>query len=221
MTLANDIITPYPSPAKRAFDLFAATLGLVILSPVLLAVAFLIKLTSRGPIFFTQVRVGRNFRPFRIYKFRTMVPAAPSLAGALTVGEDSRITWIGRWLRKAKIDELPQLLNILKGDMSLVGPRPEVPRYVEMFRQDYEEILRVRPGLTDVASLKYRDEARILGEAPDPEQSYIHYVLPDKIRLAKEYLGRASFFSDLGLILATVSGLLGVRLWRAQGESSP
>jgi lipopolysaccharide/colanic/teichoic acid biosynthesis glycosyltransferase len=142
---------------KRLFDIVASAAGLILLSPVMLLTALLIKLDSRGPVFFKQQRVGKGFRPFLIYKFRTMVEDAPQRGSSITVGADPRITRIGRFLRKTKFDELPQLINVLKGDMSLVGPRPEVPRYVEMFRDDYEEILRVRPGITDTASLKYED----------------------------------------------------------------
>jgi lipopolysaccharide/colanic/teichoic acid biosynthesis glycosyltransferase len=133
-----------------------------------------------------------------------MVLGAAGCGGEITIGEDARVTKVGRWLRRTKIDELPQLFNVFKGDMSLVGPRPEVPRYVEMFREDYAEILKVRPGITDLASLIYRDESRILGMAADPEEAYVRQILPAKIRLAKEYVGRASFYSDFVLIVQTV-----------------
>src|SRR6516225_1894346 len=144
---------------KRLFDVLIASVGLLVLVPLLLVIALLIKLTSRGPVLFRQERMGRNFQPFWIYKFRTMVPDAARLGGPITAAEDPRVTVIGRLLRKTKVDELPQLFNVLRGDMSLVGPRPEVRRYVEMFHQDYEEILRARPGITDPASVKYRDES--------------------------------------------------------------
>lgn len=189
---------------KRTFDFLVSLLGLVILSPLLLIAAVLIKLTSRGPIFFRQERIGRGFRPFHILKFRTMVPDAPNLGGQLTTGEDPRVTRIGYLLRKVKLDELPQLINVLKGDMSFVGPRPEVPRYVEMFRKDYEELLSVRPGITDPASLKYRHESEVLGQSQNPETTYIKEILPDKIALAKEYIRRSSLWFDLGLILKTI-----------------
>jgi len=188
---------------KRLFDLVASTIGLLVLSPVMLFAALLIKLDSRGPILFKQERIGRNFQPFRIYKFRTMRAGSPA-ASALTIGADPRITRIGKYLRASKIDELPQLLNVVKGDMSLVGPRPEVPRYVELFRPDYERILTVRPGLTDLASLKYSDEASILGESLNPERDYVTRLLPDKIRLAKEYVERSSLLFDLKLIVETI-----------------
>jgi len=189
---------------KRAFDLVISALGLVMLSPMLLIAALAIKLTSPGPVFFRQERVGRGFRRFNILKFRTMVPDAPKLGGQLTAGGDPRITPIGRLLRKTKLDELPQLFNVLKGDMSFVGPRPEVPRYVEMFRRDFEELLAVRPGITDLASLKYRHESEILGRSSDVESTYANEILPDKISLAKEYLRRSSLWFDLNLIFKTL-----------------
>src|SRR3990172_7787953 len=141
---------------KRVFDFTTALLGLLVLSPLLVLVALLIKLTSRGPVFFRQKRIGRDFEPFVIVKFRTMVPNADQVGGQLTAGRDPRITGIGRVLRKAKLDELPQLLNVLKGEMSFVGPRPEVPQFVEMYREEFKQLLSVRPGITDLASLKYR-----------------------------------------------------------------
>lgn len=193
---------------KRAFDILTAAVGLALLSPVLIAVAALIKLTSPGPVLFKQHRVGRRFRPFMICKFRTMVEDAPRQGGPITFGADPRITRLGRLLRKTKIDELPQLFNVLKGEMSLVGPRPEVPRYVEMFREDYEEILRVRPGITDLASIKYRDEAAVLGQAEDPEREYISRVLPEKIKLAKQYVGKSSLWFDLTVIARTLLRLV-------------
>lgn len=192
-----------PADMKRVFDVVVSLAGLIILVPFLLVVAVIIKLDSPGPVFFKQQRIGRRFRPFWIYKFRTMRNDAGD-ALPLTVGADARITRSGEFLRRSKIDELPQLINILKGDMSIVGPRPEVPRYVEAFRRDYEEILRMRPGLTDLASLKYRDEAALLGQSPDPEGEYLRSLLPDKIRLAKEYIRRSSLLFDLQLIFNTL-----------------
>jgi len=189
---------------KRAFDIVLAMLGLLLLSPLLLLVALLIRLDSPGPIFFKQERVGRKFRPFRIYKFRTMVHDAPQRGGPITFGADPRITRLGRVLRKAKIDELPQLINVLRGEMSFVGPRPEVRKYVELFREDYAEILKIPPGITDLASIKYRDEAQVLGRAENPEEEYVMCVLPKKIELAKAYLERSSLFFDLTLIMKTL-----------------
>jgi len=197
---------------KRAFDILVSVAGLIVLLPLLLLVATAIKLDSSGPVFFRQWRVGRKFRRFGIYKFRTMIDDAFDRGLPITVGRDSRITRVGKILRKTKIDELPQLLNVLKGDMSLVGPRPEVPRYVELFRPDYEHILKVRPGLTDLASLKYSDEASILGQSANPEGDYVARLLPDKIRLAKEYIQRSSLLFDVKLIVETIIKLFGHRI---------
>jgi len=188
---------------KRCFDVAAAALGIMALSPLLLTVAVLVKLTSPGPVLFRQERVGREFRRFWIYKFRTMVRHADRLGGPITFGADPRITYVGRFLRASKIDELPQLINVLKGEMSLVGPRPEVPRYVELFRQNYEPVLRVRPGMTDLASIRYRHESEILGEAADPETEYVTRLLPQKIRLGREYARRSSLGLDLMILWRT------------------
>ena len=189
---------------KRTFDAVVSFLGLVLLSPFLLPVAILIKLDSPGPVLFRQQRIGKGFRPFFICKFRTMLQDPCGPGRLITIGDDPRITRVGRWLRKTKIDELPQLFNVLKGEMSFVGPRPEVPKYVQVFHRDYEDILRVRPGITDLASLKYRDEAYLLQKAENPEEEYVSHVLPDKIKLAKDYVQRSSLFFDLGLIFKTM-----------------
>ena len=196
---------------KRVLDIAVSLTGLICLLPLMLWVGLLIKLDSAGPIFFKQERLGRGFRPFRILKFRTMIVDAQSKGKLITSAEDPRVTRIGRTLRKLKVDELPQLINVLKGDMSLVGPRPEVPRYVRVFQTDYEEILKVRPGITDLASLKYRNEEALLGGFDDPEEEYVKRVLPDKIKLAKDYLERSSFYFDLRLILKTVMKLFEYR----------
>ncbi|MCA9102836.1 MAG: sugar transferase [Pirellulales bacterium] len=188
---------------KRTFDIVSSGVGLILLSPLLIVVALLVKLTSRGPVLFRQERVGRHFKPFRMNKFRSMVPDAPSRGAQITAGRDPRITRVGAVLRATKIDELPQLFNVLVGDMSVVGPRPEVPRYVEMYRDRYAEVLSVRPGITDLASLKYRDESALLGEAEDPEALYVNEILPDKIELAREYIRRKSFWFDMSVILQT------------------
>jgi len=197
---------------KRVFDLLSALIGTLLLSPLFLVVAILIKVDSRGPVFFKQDRMGRAFRPFLILKFRTMVTDAASRGGLITFGEDPRVTRIGRFLRKIKIDELPQLINVLRGEMSIVGPRPEVSRYVELFRKDYQEILTMRPGLTDLASLKYRDEAAILGSSHDPEEMYVKHILPEKISLGKEYVRRSSLIFDLVLIFKTLATLSGLKV---------
>ena len=192
---------------KRTFDIGVSFVGLILLSPLMLLAALAIKLDSPGPIMFRQKRIGKGFRPFLIYKFRTMVQGASDRRRSLTVGDDPRITSSGRFLRRTKIDEIPQLINVLKCDMSFVGPRPEVPEFVELFRSEYEEILKVRPGITDLASLKYRDEAAVLEQSENPEEEYLRRVLPDKINLSKEYIRRSSFFFDLTLILKTVRKL--------------
>ena len=191
---------------KRTFDIGVSFVGLILLSLLMLLAALAIKLDSPGPIMFRQKRIGKGFHPFLIYKFRTMQEAS-GRRRSLTVGDDPRITSSGRFLRRTKIDEIPQLINVLKGDMSFVGPRPEVPEFVELFREDYEETLTVRPGITDLASVKYRDEAAVLGHCNNPQEEYLRHVLPDKINLNKEYIRRSSFFFDLTLILKTVRKL--------------
>lgn len=189
---------------KRVFDLICSLAGLIILSPLFLVIAVLIKTRSHGPVFFTQERMGRNFRPFKVYKFRTMVVDAPQKGPQITVGGDERTTPIGRFLRRFKLDELPQLFNVLKGDMSIVGPRPEVNKYVQMFHKDYEKILRVRPGITDTASLTFRNEEGLLKDKDDPESHYRNFILPDKLKLSKEYVNKASIIFDVKLILVTL-----------------
>ncbi|MBH0200712.1 MAG: hypothetical protein HP496_00015 [Nitrospira sp.] len=189
---------------KRTFDVCMAAVGLLITAPLLAVISVLIKLDSQGPVIFRQVRVGQGFRPFAIQKFRTMAVDAPGTGLPLTVGQDSRITRIGRILRKCKLDELPQLWNVLVGDMSFVGPRPEVPRYVERLRAEFSEVLTVRPGITDLASLRYIDEASILAYSSNPEEEYQLKVLPEKLRLAKFYIRHMSLRLDLAIIIQTL-----------------
>jgi len=189
---------------KRCVDLAFSCIGLLLLSPLFAIIAVLIKLDSKGPVFFRQERVGQGKRIFRIYKFRTMIADAPLRGGQLTAPGDARITRVGRWLRGIKLDELPQFINVLKGEMTIVGPRPEVRRYVDLFSRDYDEILRLPPGITDLASLKYRDESAVLALAADPEHEYITRILPDKIALGKEYARRSSLALDLSLIFRTL-----------------
>jgi len=190
---------------KRSMDVAASALGLLVLMPVFVAVAIAIRCDSGGPVFFLQQRVGRGGRPFWLIKFRTMVRNASSLGGPLTAShEDPRITRVGRLLRKTKLDELPQLINVLRGEMSLVGPRPEVPKYVELFPAEYEYLLTIRPGITDPASLEYRDEAAVLGSRGDPEREYIDRILPDKIALSRQYVASMSPWLDLQLIVRTL-----------------
>lgn len=190
--------------AKRAFDLFWALLGLALLSPVLLAVAAAVKLEDGGPVFFRQVRVGQGGRLFRIWKFRTMGVDAERRGAAITVGEDPRITKVGRRLRDLKLDELPQLLNVAAGEMSLVGPRPEVPKYVDHYTEAQRAILDLRPGITDLASIKYRRESELLARAEDPEATYLREIVPDKIRINLAYAAQAGLWSDFRVILATL-----------------
>lgn len=187
---------------KRLFDVLAAAVGLIILCPVFVVIAVLVKVTSRGPVVYCQERIGRRFRPFTIVKFRTMRQATGG--PTLTVAGDPRITPFGRFLRRTKLDELPQLWNVLCGHMSLVGPRPEVETYVRLFRADYEEILSVRPGITDTASLEFRDEEIRLTHADDPELLYRTEILPRKIALAKDYVRDHSVRGDFVILLRTL-----------------
>lgn len=189
---------------KRLFDVTLAASGLLLIAPLLVAVPLLIRLDSSGPVIYRQTRVGRGFRPFTIYKFRTMTWAERDAGGRLTCAGDRRITRVGRWLRSTKIDELPQLYNVLRGDMSLVGPRPEVPEYVDIFHDRFAQVLRVRPGITDPASLRYRNEAAQLAAAPDPELEYRERILPDKLRLSTEYAEHSTLRTDIALIFQTL-----------------
>jgi lipopolysaccharide/colanic/teichoic acid biosynthesis glycosyltransferase len=196
--------------AKRLFDIAAAALGLLLLAPLLLAIALWIRLDSPGPVFFRQVRVGRHGVPFRIHKFRSMRTGPPGLQ--LTVGVDPRITRAGAWLRGKRLDELPQLIDVLQGTMSLVGPRPEVPRYVAHYPAALRDVvLAVRPGITDPSSLDFLDEASLLAAAADPEREYIERILPVKLQRAADYARRASLRSDLLVIGRTLRRLIGQR----------
>lgn len=191
--------------SKRLFDLVLSTLGLLVLAPLLLLMALAIKLDSSGPVFFRQERVGRFGQPFRIHKFRTMRHDPASKGPQITVGADSRITRVGGFLRRTKLDELPQLIDVWVGSMSLVGPRPEVPRYVAHYPVALrEKVLSVRPGITDIASIEYRDESAVLARATDPEYAYIHEVMPHKLALAASYVDQASVWMDVRLIWRTV-----------------
>ncbi len=195
--------------AKRLFDWWASTFGLLALAPVLLFLAVWIKLDSPGPAFFRQERVGRWGKLFRIHKFRTMVTDAERRGLQITVGADARVTSVGQWLRKYKLDELPQLLDVWLGHMSLVGPRPEVPRYVACYPADVRDVvLSVRPGITDRASIEFKDENEILDHASDPHSAYVEEVLPIKLRYYVEYVQTRSFAGDIRLILRTLRALL-------------
>jgi lipopolysaccharide/colanic/teichoic acid biosynthesis glycosyltransferase len=197
---------------KRLIDLLASAAGLLLLCGPGLLVALAIKLDSPGPVFFRQQRVGRGGRLFAIHKFRTMRVGAEQQGLAITVGDDARVTRLGQWLRRHRIDELPQLIDVLVGDMSLVGPRPEVPRYVALYPAELRErVLSVRPGITDPVSLAHLDEATRLASAADPEREYIEVILPAKLAAAAAYADRASWRTDLAVIWRTLGVLLGRR----------
>jgi len=196
--------TSFHAAAKRCYDVAFSFAGLVVLSPLFLLIAALIKTADGGDIFYRQVRIGLLGRPFRICKFRTMISSADQAGPSITKDGDARITWIGRILRKTKLDELPQLWNVLKGEMSLVGPRPEVPRYVERYTLEQRAILRCKPGITDLASLCFREEEVLLGNANNLEAFYIQHCIPRKLRLNREYAARANLLSDTWIILQTI-----------------
>lgn len=189
---------------KRGFDLFWATVGLCLLWPVFLVVGLLVKAEDRGPIFFRQRRVGWHGHSFRMWKFRTMVIDAEQKGLALTVGRDPRITRVGHWLRATKVDELPQLINVWTGEMSLVGPRPEVQKYVDLYSKDQRRVLDLRPGITDLASVKYRRESELLAASSDPDRTYVEEIMPEKIRINLEYAAQANAWADVWVILLTL-----------------
>lgn len=191
----------------RLMDVVAATFGLIILAPLFIAVAVAIKLTDRGPIFYRARRIGRDGHLFKLYKFRTMRVGADKQGPGITTSGDARITPVGRWLRRTKLDELPQLLNVLKGEMGLVGPRPEDPRYVVLYTREQRKILAVRPGITSAASLTYRHEEELLA-GPDWETVYRNEVMPAKLRIDLEYLAKRTIWSDIGLILRTIFAMV-------------
>lgn len=188
---------------KRLFDILASFIGLIIISPVFLILGIWIKLDSKGPVFYKQIRVGRGNKDFFLYKFRSMRVGADK-DGLITVGgRDPRVTRSGYYIRKYKLDEFPQLINVLKGDMSLVGPRPEVRKYVEMYTPEQMHVLDVRPGITDLASIRYRNENELLEKAEDPDKYYIEVIMQDKLRINLEYVRNHSFLYDIKLIFGT------------------
>ena len=189
---------------KRLFDIKVSFIGILVLSPILLLIALLIKLDSPGQIFYRGVRIGKDGKAFRIYKFRTMVVNAEKLGGPSTAGDDARVTKIGKLIRKYKLDELPQLLNVLEGDMSFVGPRPEVPLYVNMYTEEEKAILTVQPGITDWASLWNPDEGSILAGSTDPEKAYMEKIRPTKLKLQLKYVKEHSFLTDIKIIFLTI-----------------
>lgn len=188
---------------KRLFDIISSGLGLIVLSPLFAVLAVWIKTDSKGPVFYRQTRVGRNNKDFRLYKFRSMRPDSDKL-GLITVGgHDPRVTRSGYYIRKYKLDEFPQLINVFIGDMSLVGPRPEVRKYVDMYSPEQMRVLSVRPGITSLASIRYRNENDILAAADDPDRCYIEQVMPDKLAIDLEYVDRATLWNDIKLIFST------------------
>ena len=194
---------------KRCLDVAAASILVVLLSPLFAVVALAVRLSGPGPILFRQARVGRGGKPFDILKFRTMrVSQRPG--SLLTTAGDPRVTRVGRVLRRWKLDELPQLINVLQGEMSFVGPRPEVPRYVDMFAETYRELLAVRPGITDPASVAFRNEEALLGRSPNAEELYVHEILPRKLELSQAYVRQRSLGLDLRLMARTVAAIFGI-----------
>jgi lipopolysaccharide/colanic/teichoic acid biosynthesis glycosyltransferase len=194
---------------KRLFDIILSLCGIIILSPFFLFLGFLIKKEDRGTVFYKGVRVGKNDRPFKMLKFRTMVVNADKIGGSSTADDDPRLTKIGKFLRKYKLDELPQLINVLKGDMSFVGPRPEVPFYVDMFTDEEKAILSVSPGITDWASLWNSDEGALLAGSVDPEKDYMEKIRPEKIRLQLKYVRERSFWVDMEILFRTAMKVVG------------
>lgn len=193
---------------KRLFDFVVSLLGLIVLSPLFLVIAVAIKRDSPGPVFFRQVRVGKDGQTFRIHKFRSMTVSTAGNSKEITVGGDARITRTGAWIRHWKLDELPQLIDVLAGSMSVVGPRPEVPRYVELYPEEQRRIvLSVKPGITDLASIQFRHENELLARASDPEQAYREQILPEKLRLQSEYVRTRSFIGDMKILVATFAAI--------------
>lgn len=193
--------------SKRIFDIVISFVGLLILFPFILIIALLIKIDSKGSVFFKQVRVTKNAREFKIFKYRTMRVGSDKYS-QITVGKDNRITKVGAFLRKYKLDEIPQLINVLIGDMSLVGPRPEVPKYVALYTDEQKEILKVRAGITDYASIEFSDENDLLASEEDPEKAYIEKIMPKKIELNKKYISEISILTDIKIILLTIKKIL-------------
>lgn len=196
---------------KRLFDVVASGFGLIVLSPLFLVLAIWIKCDSKGPVFYRQVRVGRGNKDFRIFKFRSMRVGADKGSLVTIGGHDPRVTRSGYFIRKFKFDELPQLINVLVGDMSLVGPRPEVRHYVDYWTPEQMHVLDVRPGITDPASIKFRNENELMEQAEDPEKYYIEVIMQEKIKLYLEYVEKHSFLYDFGLILKTFKVIVSER----------
>ena len=196
---------------KRLFDLLFSVFTVSILLPVFIVVTVLIKMTSPGPVIYAGTRIGRGGRPFRLLKFRTMVVNADRIGGPSTSDDDPRVTKTGAVLRRYKLDELPQLINVLKGDMSIVGPRPEVPAEVDLYSNEQRELLSVRPGITDWASMRFHNEGELLKGSPDPHRTYQEQIRPEKIRLGLEYVHNRSFQVDMKILMGTLGVLLKTR----------
>lgn len=193
---------------KRAFDIVACVTAVLVLCPVWLCIGLMVACGSKGGAFYRQTRVGRNGKEFKLLKFRTMRKDADKIGGLITVGEDNRVTRIGKFLRKYKLDEFPQFLNIIKGDMSIVGPRPEVPKYVALYDERQRRVLSVRPGLTDYASIEYISENELLAQSPDPDRTYIEEIMPAKLELNLKYIDNQSVMEDLRLIFKTLFSII-------------
>ncbi|MDM1060602.1 sugar transferase [Myroides odoratimimus] len=193
---------------KRIFDIISSGIGLIMLSPIFLFLTIWIKVDSQGPVFYKQVRVGKNGKDFKIFKFRSMRQGSDK-QGLITVGgRDPRVTNSGYYIRKYKLDEFPQLINVFVGDMSVVGPRPEVRKYVDLYNEEQLRVLTVRPGITDIASIKYRNENELLEKAEDPDKTYIEEIMPDKLKYNLEYIDNTSFIYDIKLIFETFKAII-------------
>jgi len=193
---------------KRLFDIVSSSTVLLLTWPLFILIALLIKLDSPGPVFYIQWRVGKGQKPFKIYKFRTMLNGADQQGPAITVGNDKRITRVGMVLRRFELDELPTLLNVLKGEMSVVGPRPELPKYLKFYTEEQQRIFSVKPGMTDPGTVKFRNEAKLLAGSADPEAVYLEKILPEKLELNLDYLEKQSFLYDLSIIFRTFALIL-------------
>lgn len=188
---------------KRILDILITSIGIILFFPVIIAISLIILISSGYPVFFLQERVGKDWKIFKIIKFRTMVKNADKMGIGISSHDDSRVTNIGKFLRKFKIDEIPQIFNVLLGDMSLVGPRPELLKYAEYYNDDYSQILKIKPGITDYASLEFSNESELLKDPDDSEKVYINKILPDKIKLYKKYLKEANLITDIKIIFST------------------
>jgi lipopolysaccharide/colanic/teichoic acid biosynthesis glycosyltransferase len=192
---------------KRFFDVVVSLFILIVLFPVFIVISLLIVLGSKGPVFYRQIRIGKNGEEFRIFKFRTMYTGSDK-SGLITIGKDRRITSTGYFLRKYKLDELPQFINVVTGDMSIVGPRPEVKKYVQMYSEQQRKVLEVKPGITDYASIEYSDENDLLGKSSDPEKEYVQVIMPAKLNLNLKYISDQGFFTDIKIILLTLKKII-------------